>query len=237
MTDRPRNGFLRSLDANAYEILHPALKPIALVHGREMFAPDDRLEWVHFPETALLSMIASDRLGRRVESAMIGNEGAGGLMETCGSGTATLHCVVQVDGQAWRAPSSLCRELALSGEGFARRAWTAAELQMFEARQSAFCQARHTVEARFARWLLESLERSGGRNPMPLTQEFVAAMLGVQRTTVSGFASQLQREGLITYHRGSLTLVDEAALERRACECRAAMIKERTRLGFLAFGS
>ena len=166
-------------------------------------------------------MIASDRLGRRVESAMIGNEGAGGLMETCGSGTATLHCVVQVDGQAWRAPSSLCRELALSGEGFARRAWTAAELQMFEARQSAFCQARHTVEARFARWLLESLERSGGRNPMPLTQEFVAAMLGVQRTTVSGFASQLQREGLITYHRGSLTLVDEAALERRACECRA----------------
>ena len=94
----------------------------------------------------------------------------------------------------------------------------------------------HPVEARFCRWLLESMERTAGRNPLPLTQEFMAAMLGVQRTTVSAFASQLQKEGLITYSRGQLTVVDLAAVGRRGCECHDAVRQERERLGFPAGG-
>ena len=95
----------------------------------------------------------------------------------------------------------------------------------------------HQVEARFCRWLLESRDRAAGRNPMPITQEFVAAMLGVQRTTVSQFASQLQKEGLITYSRGQLAIVDAPGMERRACECHDVVRGERRRLGLPAGGA
>ena len=160
--------------------------------------------------------------------------GACGLVEACGSGVSRVEAVVQVDGRAWRAPAAACRVLAASDAGFAEQAWRFAELQQSEARQSALCQGMHQVEARFCRWLLESRERAAGRNPLPLTQEFVAAMLGVQRTTVSQFASQLQKERLITYSRGQLKLVDIPAIARRACECHDVVHDERHRLGLSA---
>ena len=94
------------------------------------------------------------------------------------------------------------------------------ELQIGESRQSALCQADHKVEQRFSRWLLESFDRTRGRNPLPFTQEYLAAMLGVQRTTVSTFAAELRAEGLIGYSRGRIELLDFAGLEARACECR-----------------
>ena len=104
-------------------------------------------------------------------------------------------------------------------------------MQLTESRQSGMCQALHGVEPRMARWLLDSLERCGGRNPLPLTQEFMAAMLGVQRTTVTAFATQLQKAGLISYQRGRVEVVDAAGLESRACECRRTMAEQRRRLG------
>jgi DNA-binding GntR family transcriptional regulator len=94
------------------------------------------------------------------------------------------------------------------------------------------CNALHTVENRLARWLLECAERCGGRTVLPLTQEFLGAMLGVQRTTVNTFAAQLQKAGLITYSRGKVTIVDAAGLEYYACECRRVTKDERARLGF-----
>ncbi len=90
----------------------------------------------------------------------------------------------------------------------------------------------HPVEQRFARWLLESFDRCGGRNPLPMTQEFLAAMLGVQRTTVSSFAAGLQRKGLINYRRGRVEIVDRDGLEGLACDCRKVIVRQRERLGF-----
>ena len=137
---------------------------------------------------------------------------------------------------AWRAPAAACRDLARSDPAFAARAWTLVEQQLTESRLSGMCQALHPVERRLARWLLESMERSGGRNPMPLTQEFIASMLGVQRTTVNSFAIQLQKAGLITYMRGKVEVLDAAGLERRACTCRPAARAERRRLHLVADG-
>ena len=106
------------------------------------------------------------------------------------------------------------------------------EMQMFESRQSGMCQALHTVGPRLARWLLESMERSGGRRVMPLRQEFIAAMLGVQRTTVTIVALERQKCEAIRYARGVVEIRDPALLEARACECRRAVVAERQRLGF-----
>ena len=167
-----------------------------------------------------------------VETSMLGNEGADGILEACGSGVSTLDVKVQLPGRAWRVPAAVVREMAGSNDEFRRRVWMMTEYQMSEARQSALCNAMHLVEARFARWLLESYERSGLRNPLTMTQEFIAAMLAVQRSTVSTFAGQLQSLGLIDYRRGSIELRDLERLARRACECRQVTRGERERLGF-----
>jgi CRP-like cAMP-binding protein len=129
---------------------------------------------------------------------MVGTEGAGSLLEACGSGRSSLTSLVQIDGLAIRAPASACRELAHTDPEFAAATWRLIELQMTESRQSGMCQALHPVEPRLARWLIECSERCAGRNPMPLTQEFISAMLGVQRTTVTAIASQLEKVGLIS---------------------------------------
>ena len=206
------------------------LDRVDLKLGQQLQRQGVRTEWVYFPESCLLSMILLSTGGQSVETSTVGVEGAAGLLEACGSGVSSVDCVVQVDGEAWRCPAAHCRRLAMTDPEFNAAAWRAVELQMAESRQSGLCQAMHSVEARFSRWLCESFERSGGRNPLPLTQEFLAAMLGVQRTTVSAFASQLQREGLISYSRGRLMIDDLAALEARSCECRCAVQAERERL-------
>jgi CRP-like cAMP-binding protein len=137
---------------------------------------------------------------------------------------------VQVDGRALKIPAADFRNLVLADESLARSAWTLIEMQLGESRQSGMCFALHSVDQRLARWLLESSERIGGQAQLPLTQEFLAAMLGVQRTTVTAFASQLQKAGLIKYARGKVDILDVRALEARACECRRATAEQRRRL-------
>ena len=236
MTSRPDNAFLQNLPPDSFDSLAAHLKMVDLQLGAAVFLQDASTEWVYFPETCLLSLISSSDGGERVETSMVGAEGVAGIPEACGSGRSSVEGVVQVDGRAWRIPAALCRKLVFSDAAISAAAWRAAELQLAESRQSALCHAMHPVEARFSRWLLESLDRSGGRNPLPLTQEFLAAMLGVQRTTVSSFASRLQKEGLITYSRGRLTIDDQEGLERKACSCRNAILAHRHRLGFSGVG-
>ncbi len=231
MSDRPNNAFLLGLSSKSYEQLSGDLKKVELSLGRALMEQTLEADSVYFPVSALLSLISQNDDGRSVETSMAGSEGAAGLLEACGSRESSVDCVVQVDGQAWCSPAAHCRKLALADPEFASAAWRLTELQMAESRQSGLCQATHSVEARAARWLLESMDRSAGRNPLPMTQEFLAAMLGVQRTTVSAFAAQLQRDGLITYSRGRLRIDNVPCLEGLACECRSVTRRQRERLG------
>jgi hypothetical protein len=163
---------------------------------------------------------------------MVGSEGAAGLVEACGSGHIGLQGFAQVDGKALMAPAKVVRAMAMREGSFASRAWMLTEFQLGEARQSGLCNAVHTVDHRLSRWLLETSERVGGRTRLPLTQEFVAAMLGVQRTTVTSVASELRSLGLISYKRGVMDIVDQAGLAKHRCECREAAKALRERLGF-----
>ena len=231
MSDRPYNAFLRSLGPDAFQAVSPHLNRVEMKHGEVLYRPDDRVELVYFPAGALLSILTTTDQGDSVETSAVGNEGALGVLEACGSGRTAMTSFVQIDGVAMRMSAVTFRGLVTGNEKFAEAAWRLVEQQITESRQSGMCQALHGVEPRLARWLCESTERSGGRNPMPLTQEFIAAMLGVQRTTVTTFAAQLQKAGLISYQRGRVEIVDLAGLEHRACECRAALSDHRARLG------
>ena len=230
MSDLQRNAFLSGLEVDSRERIERQLSLVELPLGQKVFEQGKRLEWVYFPADCLISLISLNEGGQTVETAMAGKEGAAGLLEACGSGLCSVEGVVQVDGPAWRAPAEHVRELASSDVSFNAASWRMAELQMAESRQSGLCHAVHPVQARAARWILESMERSGGRNPLPMTQEFMAAMLGVQRTTVSGVAGELRALGTIIYSRGSLRIVDANQLEHLACDCRGIALAQRSRL-------
>ena len=230
MIDHLKNAFLSGLSPDSYRWLEEQLSPIDLPLGQRVFEQGGIADWVYFPTSSLISLISLNESGQTVETAMAGKEGAAGLLEACGSGRSSVEGVVQVDGRAWRTPAAHCRAVAFGDTTFNAAAWRLAELQMTESRQSGLCHATHPVEARAARWILESMDRTGGRNPLPMTQEFLAAMLGVRRATVSDVANELRRQGLIAYSRGQLRIVEQARLEHLACDCRRVAQEQRVRL-------
>ncbi len=230
MSDRPKNTFLSSLPEQSLASIAEHLAPVELKLGEVLANPGDEVRWVHFPESALLSVITVGSNGEAVETGVVGNEGALLLLEACASGRTAATSLVQVDGMALRAPADLCKRLALTDPGFAQQALSLFEFQEREHRQSGLCLASHGLDARLARWLLQSSERTDGRNPLPLTQEFLSYMLAVQRTTVTEAAIRLQGFGLIGYSRGRVQLLDIASLETHACDCRRIVTEHRERL-------
>lgn len=211
MFSRPRNAFLRSLTADAFDVVNQHCTSVEMEQGRVLSELGQVVDWVYFPETCLLSILTGAENGDSVETTMVGSEGALGLLEACGTGRTTATNLIQVEGRAVRAPARICKSLTRANDDFADRTFGLIELQTSEIRQSGMCQALHGVEARLARWLVESSDRSAGRNPLPLTQDFLSAMLGVQRTTVTGFAVQLQKAGLIRSARGKITLLERGS--------------------------
>lgn len=175
----------------------------------------------------MISQVNRSRDGVGVETAMVGADGAAGVLESLGTGRSVFESMVQVDGPALTAPAKAVRRLAVEDPEFNFACWRMAEMQAFESQQSVACQALHAGESRLARWMLEAHDRTLRRNPLPVTQEVVATMLGVQRTTVSTFQGVLQRRGLISVRRGRVRIDDVASLEKLACACRGIMRERR----------
>lgn len=221
------NAFLMSLDERTLRELREHLGEVRWTFGEVVYRPGEMVRWVYFPETALISVLTVNNEGRSVETGMIGREGAAGLVEACGETQSDFTYLIQVDGRGLRAPAQVVRRLVGADEGLRSKSWRLAATQVTEARRSLLCMALHPAEARLARWLLESQERSGGRNPLPLTQEMLAALLGVQRSTVNPIAGKLRSRGLIRHVRGQIEIVDHAGLERVSCECFAAGVESR----------
>lgn len=212
------NAFLAALSPQDYAAFARVLQPVTIVSGTDLYLPDDPVDWVYFPSRGLVSLITVMEDGDQAETAIIGREGAVGLVEAAGSGVMLYRAVVQIDLQAVRAPVADYLA-ALGGSESLRRAVTRhLELTIAEGRQTLSCLAHHAPEQRLAWWLLECQDRTGDKQ-LALTQEFLAAMLSVQRTTVTRVALLLKSEGLITYSRGRIGITDRAGLERRCCEC------------------
>ena len=228
--ERPNNTLLRNLGDADWERLRPSLREIELRLGDVLMTPGDPIERVVWVETGLLSIVYSSEEGHSVETSMVGREGAGGMLEACGSGLSYLTVLVQMEGRGLAAPPAAVRDLFERSEAFRDQVTRFAESQMAEARQSVVCQAMHEVEERCARWILEASDRGGYTGPLSMTQEYLAAMLGVQRTTVTPVAGALQRRGLIRYSRGRVEVVDADGLERVACICRRSVAEHRARV-------
>lgn len=196
-----------------------------LAWGEALFAPGEPVREVVFPLSGLVSLMAPLGDGE-VETASRGRTGAVGHLEACGAGVATLRAVVQIRGEALCVPAPRVRERFEASSGFRDLMLRRIEFQLAEARRKSVCRAAHPVWRRLIRTLLACRDETG-RTRLPFTQEALASLMGVQRTTVTGAAGRLQDLGLIRYTRGVVTLLDVQGLEAHACECRAALLRLR----------
>jgi CRP-like cAMP-binding protein len=213
-----RNRLLAGLKQDDLELLLPHIKQIALKQGAVLQEPGDPIETIYFPESGMISLLAVMDAGEAIETATIGREGAVGAMAGFGGRVATGRAVVQLDGEF--SLIALAPFQSAIGQSSTMRSLLARynDAQITLIYQVAGCNALHAASARLCRWLLQTRDRSDN-DVIPLTHEFLSEMLGVQRTTVTMLAKELQELGLITYRRGRIEITDRHSLEDRACEC------------------
>jgi CRP-like cAMP-binding protein len=219
----PGNRLLRSLSDRDLTRLSPHLETIELVFGATLFEMEDPIDWVYLPEVGLLSLITVLKSGAALETSIVGREGGIGFLEALGSGLMVSRVVVQIPGCACRLRAAIYREAFDASPPLRQAVHRQLELLQAEARQAVACHALHSLKQRFSRWLLECQDLTGGLEVLPLTQEFLAVMLGVSRATITRIACEAQAQGLIRYARGSIRVLDRDGLEASACECRASL--------------
>jgi CRP-like cAMP-binding protein len=212
------NRLLASLSPDDQGLLAPHLVQIDLERGRLLYDPGDRIDVVYFPHDGVISLMTLMDNGAAIESATIGCEGALGLMAAVAPRQSLSRAIVQTPTRAARISAGHLHEAWAKSPRIRDLVDRHTEALFGHAIQSVACNALHSVEARFCRWLLTCHDRIS-TNTVALTQEFLADMLGVQRTTVTAVARALQEKGAIRYRRGVVDIIDRAVLEQMACEC------------------
>jgi CRP-like cAMP-binding protein len=212
------NRLLSLLPREALQILASGIKDLTLARGALLFNNGERIERVYFPHGGMVSLQVTTEQGNMIETGTIGREGAVGLQTAFGMRVAFSRASVQIAGR-FSVISAERLELAANQHPEIKDlAFRYTEAQWAEAQQIAACNAVHTADARLCRWLLQAAERVD-YGDVPLTQEMLADMLGVRRTTVTLLAQELQERGIVSYSRGHIKVIDRTALEQRACEC------------------
>ncbi|MDP3852750.1 Crp/Fnr family transcriptional regulator [Phenylobacterium sp.] len=220
---RSANRLLAAVRRGDYDLIERHLLPVELARGQVLFEPGDDVVTTHFPgPRTMVSLLIVTRDGREVEAATIGREGAIGGIVSAGNKPAYGRAVVTIPGPALAIPTATLETLKAASPAFSDLFSRYADALLAQLMQSVACNALHSVEARASRWLLATHDRAG-EAIIHLTQESLAEMLGVQRTTVTGVVQSLEERGLIRRHRGRVEVVDRRGLERHACECYAAV--------------
>jgi CRP-like cAMP-binding protein len=176
-----------------FELLRPHLKSAELVHETVLFEAGDKIDRVYFPHSGIISLVVSLASGEAIEAAMIGRDSVYGGSSALDGMVSLNKVIVQLAGEGVSLDVARFREIADKSLDFRTTLIRHEQVLFAQAQQSAACNASHTVEARLSRWLLRSRDLSGS-DTLALTQEFLAQMLGVQRSSVSLVANTLQQQ-------------------------------------------
>jgi CRP-like cAMP-binding protein len=212
------NAILAALPAGDVNALRPHLRSLSLQSKTILFNPGDTVDTVWFPEGAVVSLVVSLATGEMVEGAMVGKDGVVGAAAALDSKIALTQAIVQLPGVALACDAATFKGIALQSEKLLSLLFRHEQAVYAQAQQSTACMATHDVQSRLCRWLLRARDLSGS-DTLNFTQEFLAEMLGVRRTSVTIDAHSLQHAGLIKYSRGKIQIIDVDGLREGACEC------------------
>lgn len=224
-----RNRLLARLPPEEMERLLPHLGRVSFTLGEVVYESGGRQSYIYFPTTAIISLLYLMENGSSAEIGVAGCEGLVGVALFMGGETVPNRAVVQSAGAAFRMRAKVLREEFARGGTFQRLLLRYTQALMTQMSQTAVCNRLHTIEQQLCRWLLLSLDRLDS-DELVMTQELIANMLGVRREGVTNAAGRLQENGLISYARGRITVLDRRGLEAAVCECYRVVKDEYDRL-------
>ncbi len=214
----PDNQLLASLPPEVAAVLQPLIESVDLAAGTMLYEAGTVQRHVYFPVTAVVSLVSPLQDGACSEVAVVGREGVAGVCAFMGGGMALSSAVVQRPGLAWRMSARDIADLARDFEPVMQQLLRYTHALFTHMAQTSACHRHHALAPQLCRWLLQHLDRQVGCD-LRITQERIAGMLGVRREGVTAAALQLQREGLISYSRGHIRVLDRQGLEQHSCEC------------------
>jgi CRP-like cAMP-binding protein len=224
-----QNHLLAALPLNICERLYPSLELVPLKLGAVLYESGGVMQHVYFPTDSIVSLLYVLEDGASAEIAVVGNEGMVGISLFMGGESTPSRAVVQSAGHAFRLKGHLLKEEFHRYGPMQHLLLRYTQSLLTQMAQTAVCNRHHSVEQQLCRWLLLSLDRLSD-NKLTMTQELIANMLGVRREGVTEAAGKLQAEGMISYSRGKIVVLDRALLEQKACECYAVVKSECDRL-------
>ena len=229
MTNPKRNHLLATLSGSEWQRWLPLLEQVEMPLGQVLYESGSNLSHVHFPTTAIVSLLYVMEDGASAEIAVVGNEGIVGISLFMGGESTPSRAVVQSAGFGYRLKAEMIKAEFNRAGPVMHLLLRYTQALITQMAQTAVCNRHHSLDQQLCRWLLLSLDRLQGCE-LVMTQELIANMLGVRREGVTEAAHKLQDAGLIRYSRGRISVLDRKGLEVRVCECYAVVKKEYDRL-------
>ena len=216
--DRVGNKVLLSISDKEYALILPHLEFLDMPHHLSLYEPGQTLEFVHFPNSGMVSLVIATEDGKTVEVGEVGREGFAGVQAAVGINKNQVREIVQIAGDGFRVKIGALRTVLQSTPELQRLLTRYAVVQGMQFAQTAACNRLHNIEQRLARWLLITQDRVDSAT-LAITHDFLATMLGTDRPTVSLAAGILQDKQIIEYTRGKVQILSRAKLKESTCEC------------------
>jgi CRP-like cAMP-binding protein len=213
-----RNKILLAMPDNEYELMRPDLTYIDLPDHLSLHEPTQNIGFVYFPNRGMVSQVVVTKDGRTVEVGVVGNEGYVGAGLAAGLSRSPVREIIQIAGDASRMMGNALERILRSAPQLQLMLNRHTGLQGMQVAQMAACNRLHDIQQRLSRWLLMTQDRVDS-GLLPITHDFIATMMGTDRSTVSLAASVLQKKGVLEYVRGAVKIVNRRKLEKSACEC------------------
>lgn len=224
-----RNKLLAALPRRDYRRLAPHLEPVTMEFKTVLHEEGEAVRHVYFPLEGVVSLLVIKADGAATEVGLVGREGIVGLSALLGVSNSPVRELVQLSGAGVRMKAGVLRAEFRRGGALQDLLHRYTHVLFTQVSRSTACIASHKVKQRLCRWLLMTHDGPRG-DTFEITQEFMAMMLGVTRAVVTRAAGVLQREGLIRYSRGRMTMLNRRGVEARACECYASLREEYKRV-------
>lgn len=212
------NKLLLAAPDNEYELMRADLTHIDLPSHLSLHEPTQRIEFVYFPNRGMVSQVVVTKDGRTVEVGVVGKEGYVGAGLAVGISRSSVREIIQIGGDGFRMKGSALQRILQSAPQLQVLLNRHTGLQGMQISQTAACNRLHDIQQRLSRWLLMTQDRVDD-GVLQITHDFIATMMGTDRSTVSVAASVMQKDGIIDYGRGAVKILNRRKLEKAACEC------------------